>query len=99
MEYELSQTESFTKWYKKLRDRQATKAIALRLTRAQAGNLGDCEPVGEGISEMRIFVGKGYRVYFKVEDCSLVVTNLLNKKTSTLLSRLPRILNSGGSKR
>lgn len=49
------------------------KAIALRLARAEAGNLGDIEPVGGSVSEMRIFVGKGYRIYFTTRGERLVI--------------------------
>lgn len=55
-----------------LRDRQAVKAIALRLARAEAGNLGDIEPVGGGASEMRIFVGKGYRIDIATRNVRLI---------------------------
>ena len=47
-----------------LRDRAAGARIRIRLRRLEAGNLGDCEPVGEGVSELRVHVGGGYRVYF-----------------------------------
>lgn len=57
----------------KLKDRQAVKAIAIRMDRAILGKLGDIKPVGKGISEMRIFVGKGYRVYFVIRNNSLLI--------------------------
>lgn len=58
---------------KKLKDRQVVKAIAIRMDRAILGNLGDIKPVGQGVSEMRIFVGKGYRVYFVIRNNKMVV--------------------------
>ncbi len=73
MSYEIVSTETFNKWLAKVKDRQARKAIAMRLTRAEAGNLGDVKPVGGAVSEMRIFVGKGYRIYFTIRDGKLVV--------------------------
>ena len=76
MKYEITATEVFTKWQAKLKDRQAAKAIASRLVRASMGNLGDVKSVGASVSEMRIFVGKGYRVYFTLRGGRLVV--LLN---------------------
>lgn len=54
--------EPFTDWLNGLRDKLAQARIRIRLRQVQAGNLGDCEPVGEGISELRIHVGAGYRV-------------------------------------
>ena len=70
--YEITSTAIFNKWLAGLRDRQALKAIALRLARAEAGNLGDIEPVGGRVSEMRIFVGKGYRIYFATRNERLI---------------------------
>ena len=57
-------TPQFDLWLRSLRDPIAKARIAARIRSAQAGNFGDCEPVGEGISEMRIHVGPGYRAYF-----------------------------------
>ena len=56
--------EPFTEWLDGLRDKAASARIRIRLRRIEAGNLGDCEPVGEGVSELRIHVGAGCRVYF-----------------------------------
>ena len=50
----------------KLQDRKAVLAIANRLDRVIAGNFGDVVPVGEGVSEMRIFIGPGYRLYYTI---------------------------------
>lgn len=58
-------TEVFDKWFNELRDRAAKARIQARIDRAEDGNFGDCSPVGEGVSEMRIHVGAGYRVYYK----------------------------------
>ena len=73
MRYEVTSTVNFNRWLAKVKDRQAVKAIALRLARVEAGNLGDIESVGDRISEMRIFVGKGYRIYFTVQNVTLVI--------------------------
>ena len=56
--------EPFTEWLDGLRDKAASARIRIRLRRIEAGNFGDCEPVGEGVSELRVHVGAGYRVYF-----------------------------------
>jgi putative addiction module killer protein len=73
MKYEIEKTDVFDKWLKKLRDRQAVLAIAKRLDRVILGNFGDVAPVGDGISEMRIFVGKGYRLYYVIRDNRIVI--------------------------
>ena len=57
-------TSEFDTWQKALRDPIATARIAARIRSAEAGNFGDCAPVGDGISEMRIQVGPGYRLYY-----------------------------------
>lgn len=57
-------TRQFDDWLRALRDPVGKARILARLRSASLGNFGDCEPVGEGISEMRIHAGPGYRVYF-----------------------------------
>jgi putative addiction module killer protein len=57
-------TPVFDKWFERLRDRKAAARVQARIDRAESGNLGDCKPVGEGVSEMRIDYGPGYRLYF-----------------------------------
>lgn len=56
---------SFDSWLRKLKDREAKARILVRIARLGAGNPGDVKPVGDGVSEMRIDHGPGYRVYFK----------------------------------
>ena len=60
----LIRTEEFAEWLGRLRDPKGKARIIARLDAAALGNFGDCEPVGEGVSEMRIHAGPGYRVYF-----------------------------------
>jgi len=62
--FEISETERFSSWLFGLKDLRAKAKILVRIARAKNGNFGDSEPVGKGVSEMRIFVGKGYRVYY-----------------------------------
>jgi len=57
-------TDSFDVWLSKLKDVRAKALIIKRIRSAEHGNFGDCEPVGAGVSEMRIHFGQGYRVYF-----------------------------------
>ncbi len=57
-------SDEFDSWLATLKDKVGRARIILRIRSAEHGNFGDCEPVGEGVSEMRIHVGPGYRVYF-----------------------------------
>jgi len=61
---EFLRTPEFDAWLVRLKDQVGKARILARLRSASLGNLGDCEPVGDGISEMRIHAGPGYRVYF-----------------------------------
>ncbi|OAN45852.1 type II toxin-antitoxin system RelE/ParE family toxin [Magnetospirillum moscoviense] len=60
----MQRTASFDAWLSALADNKGKARILARLTAAEMGNFGDCESVGEGVSEMRIHFGPGYRVYF-----------------------------------
>ncbi|MCB1775942.1 MAG: type II toxin-antitoxin system RelE/ParE family toxin [Candidatus Competibacteraceae bacterium] len=60
----IRKTEIFTEWFDGLKDRRAKARIQARIDRVEMGNFGDVAPVGEGVSELRIFYGSGYRVYF-----------------------------------
>jgi len=62
---EIRKTETFAKWIDGLHDIRARARILVRIERLAVGNPGDVKPVGEGVSEMRIDYGPGYRVYFK----------------------------------
>jgi putative addiction module killer protein len=71
--YQLQQTEAFEQWLLKLRDVRAKARILARLDSARLGNLGDCRSLGEGVSELRVDVGAGYRVYFTRRQRTLVI--------------------------
>jgi putative addiction module killer protein len=70
---EIIRSEEFDDWLKRLRDLRARARVQARITRLGQGNRGDVKPVGEGISEMRIDYGPGYRVYFLQRGDLLVV--------------------------
>jgi putative addiction module killer protein len=65
--------EPFTEWIYGLRDVIGRKRILARVTRLEQGNYGDCASVGEGVSELRLFFGPGYRVYFGEEDGNILI--------------------------
>jgi len=81
---DIQKTELFAKWLDKLHDIRARAHILVRIKRLTAGNPGDVKPVGEGVSELRINYGPGYRVYYKQFGESIII--LLaggNKSTQT----------------
>ena len=70
---EIRKTEHFANWLDNLRDVQAKSRVLVRIERLATGNVGDVKPVGEGVSEMRINYGPGYRVYFVQRGSELIV--------------------------
>jgi len=66
-------TDVFDAWFEALKDRQAFVRIQARIRRAELGNFGDVKPVAEGVSEMRIDFGPGYRVYFTQRGMEIVI--------------------------
>jgi putative addiction module killer protein len=70
---EVRQTETFSRWLSKLRDIRARARVQARIDRLELGNPGHARPVGEGVSEMRIDYGPGYRVYFIQKGTQLIV--------------------------
>jgi putative addiction module killer protein len=91
---EFKQTETFRKWRTRLRDERARALIASRLDRLAFGNAGDVKPVGQGISELRIDYGPGYRVYFLRRGDEIIIllcggdksTQAADIKTAKLLA-------------
>lgn len=67
------QTETFTAWLKDLRDLRGKAKILARIQRLEDGNAGDVAPVGDGISEMRVHFGPGYRVYYVSRGSAIVL--------------------------
>lgn len=70
---EIRETLEFSAWLESLRDAQARARVQARILRLRYGNPGDVKPVGEGVSEMRINYGPGYRVYFVKRGALLVI--------------------------
>ena len=66
-------TDVFDRWFAALRDQQAVRRIQARIDRAEDGNFGDVQAIGEGVSEMRIHCGPGYRVYLTKRGLEIVV--------------------------
>lgn len=85
MNYQIKQTESFAKWLAGLRDQRAKTAIYRRIDRAESGNLGDVKNLSDGISEIRVDVGAGYRVYFTLRGGVLVVLLAGGDKSTQLV--------------
>ena len=92
---EIRKTETFAKWLDGLDDIRARARILVRIERLAAGNPGDVKPVGEGVSELRIDYGPGYRVYYTMQGRSVVIllaggdkrTQSRNIKTALRLAR------------
>jgi len=70
---EVRQTDTFASWLRALKDANAVVRIAARIRRLELGNLGDVKPVGEGVSELRIDYGPGYRIYFILQGNTVVI--------------------------
>ena len=79
---EIRKTETFARWIDDLRDLQARARIQVRIERLAAGNPGDVKAIGEGISELRIDYGPGYRVYFTKRGREFLILLAGGNKTS-----------------
>jgi len=92
---QIRKTETFAGWLDGLRDVRARARVQVRIERLAAGNPGDVAPVGEGVSELRIDYGPGYRVYFKKQGREVVIllaggdkrTQSVDIKTALRLAR------------
>jgi len=71
--YKSFKTELFSNWLRSLKDIKGRVAIARRIDRAEKGNFGNVEPVGEGVFEMKIDIGPGYRTYYILRDGNLII--------------------------
>ena len=88
---EVRKTEIFAKWFNNLKDKLAKARIQARIDRLETGNFGDINPVGEGVSELRIFYGPGYRVYF-IQHTSVVVILLCGGDKSSQQSDIVKAI-------
>ena len=79
---EIRTTSVFDKWLRRLRDAQGKARVLVRIRRLALGNPGDVKPVGEGVSEMRIDHGPGYRVYYTQRGTELIVLLVGGDKSS-----------------
>lgn len=80
---EVLQTDEFTKWLKRLKDTAARARILVRIQRLSfMGNFGDAKPVGDGVFEMRIDYGPGYRLYYALRESELVLLLIGGDKSS-----------------
>ena len=73
MKYDVVKGDRFLRWLTRLRDRRAQAQILVRIDRMEEGNFGDHRSVGGGVSELRVNVGQGYRIYYTVRQQSLVI--------------------------
>lgn len=79
--YRVERTVEFERWLDGLRDRMAKKRVAMQVRRIETGLLGDWKPVGDGVSEIRIDYGPGYRLYYTVREQVIVILLCGSAKT------------------
>ena len=81
--YFIEKTSEFDKWLRKLKDLRAKAKILIRIQKLeQEEHFGECEPVGDGITELKINYAKGYRVYFKEKDEKIIILLIGGDKSS-----------------
>ena len=82
MRYDVVKGERFLRWLTRLRDRRAQARILVRIDRMEEGNFGDHWSVGGGVSELRVNVGEGYRIYYTIRQQTVVILLCGGDKTS-----------------
>jgi len=87
--YQVKLTAEFSKWFNQLKDNLTKKRLAMRLRKAQLGNLGDVKPVGKGVWEMRELFGPGFRMYY-VQHGQMVIVMLGGGDKSTQSADIER---------
>lgn len=73
MQYTVEKTEEFNKWQRNIKDRLAKQMVSIRIMRAEQGNFGKHKPLRNGVSEMKIDIGKGYRVYYTIRQQKIIL--------------------------
>ncbi|TCP64866.1 putative addiction module killer protein [Sphingomonas sp. PP-CE-1G-424] len=73
MQFEVTTTEDFDEWFDGLRDARAAAAISRNIVKLSGGLFGNVEPVGNGVSELKVDIGAGYRVYFVMRGRTIIV--------------------------
>lgn len=73
MQYTVEKTEEFNKWQRNIKDRLAKQMVSIRIMRAEQGNFGKHKPLCNGVSEMKIDIGKGYRVYYTIRQQKIIL--------------------------
>ncbi len=73
MSYDLKKTSDFERWFKGIKDIQTKARIVLRIKQVSMGNFGDHKSLGSGLSELRLFFGSGYRIYYTVKKGQVVI--------------------------
>ena len=82
MKYEVAKGDRFLRWLTRLRDKRAQAQILVRIDRIEEGNSGDHRSVGGGVSELRVNVGQGYRIYYTIRQQRVVILLWGGDKTS-----------------
>ncbi len=83
--YKIEKTDNFDKWLRKLKDLRAKAKILFRIQKIENDeHFGPCEPVGNGILELKIDYAKGYRVYFKESDGKIIILLIGGDKSTQL---------------
>jgi putative addiction module killer protein len=78
----LEKTDEYQNWFEGLTDKQVKARIEARIRRLQEGNAGDAEPVGEGVSELRLHFGSGWRVYYTERNSEIIILLAGGSKSS-----------------
>lgn len=71
--YQVYKTKIFTDWFNSLKDQTAKNKIRIRIDRIELGNLGDHHSIGDGVSELRITYGPGYRIYYVIRGREIII--------------------------